>query len=76
MDYHSLTIYVLGNAKCERERERERETSNSGEQQQKCNCKKNLSSKFLSLLVIRWIKREHIYIYKKNGMRKMMKYYT
>ena len=25
MDYHSLTIYVLGNAKCERERERERE---------------------------------------------------
>ena len=47
---------------CERERERERGTSNTGEQKQKCNCDTNFSSIFLSLLVIRWINREHIYI--------------
>ena len=41
-------------------RERERESSNSGKKN--CNCKTNFSSKFLSLLVIIGIKREHIYI--------------
>ena len=45
-----------------RERERERGTSNSGEQKQNCNCETNFLSKFLKLLAIRWIKREHIYI--------------
>ena len=47
----------------ERERERERETSISGEQKQKCNCKTEFSSKFLSLLVTRRIKRE-LFIFK------------
>ena len=47
----------------ERERERHRER----EQKQKCNCEINFSSKFLSLLLIRRIMREHIYILKKRG---------
>ena len=53
------------NSKTERERERERErevpliVENNNK---KCNCETNFSSKFLSLLVIRWIKKEHIYI--------------
>ena len=46
----------------ERERERKRGTSSSGEQKQKCNCETNFSSKFLSLLHIRGIKIEYIYI--------------
>ena len=63
---------------CVRERERERGNSNSGEQKLKCNCEAKFSSKFLSLLVIRGIEREHTHTYIRDEederLGKRMKY--